>query len=110
MFNHKRYQHYLQFVSTEILFGFKLFALPDYPIAIKTESNVDSIVVEIFKIKDLSIESEIHEMEIDAGYYLDIIEWKNTKCGIYLFESHNNWPAVPDGDWVKYFVNRKNTE
>lgn len=110
MFNFEHYKNHMQFVSLTTLPGFKLFALPEYPIAIKTNSIKDSIVAEIFKITSSSVESEIHKMEIEAGYYFDILELNEQKTGIYLFKSSQNYRPVPGGDWVKYFEKNLNAE
>jgi len=91
--------------STEVA-GFKLFALKDYPFAIKTGQPKDIIVVEVFKIVNTDVEKEIHELELGVGYYYDEIEVNSDTVGIYLFDRAENYPEVIGGDWVKFFGTR----
>ena len=84
-YNFEIYKDHLQYITTQILVGFKLFVLPDYPIAIRTHSDKEKIVVELYKVTDPDIEKEIHTMEMKAGYYFDSIDMSGFKAGIYLF-------------------------
>ena len=103
MFNYDFYKRQLQYHSTKILRGFRLFALKDYPIAIKSDDSNNRLTVEIFSILDLNTEKEIHALETDAGYYFECIKIDGLNTGIYLFENNSGWPQIPGGDWVKYF-------
>ncbi len=50
MYNYKQFEQHLEFMSTVRLEGFKLYALEDYPYAVRTEQYDESIVVELFEI------------------------------------------------------------
>jgi hypothetical protein len=49
------------------------------------------------------MELQIHKMEINAGYYFDVMDVDGLNTGIYLFKSAFNFQEVPNGDWVEYF-------
>lgn len=106
MFNFEIYKDHLEFISKNCLPGFKLFALPNYPVAIKTNNSKDLLIVELYKITNPATENKIHRMEIDAGYYLDIIEVEESKTGIYLCHEQGSLPEIKHGDWVKYFESK----
>lgn len=83
--------------------GYGLYAMRDYPYAVKTGNVGDSLLVEVFKIKDPIIERTIHELEIEVGYIYDEVLIRNQLTGIYLFEKVGSGPLVNGGDWVKFF-------
>ncbi|MBK5278866.1 MAG: gamma-glutamylcyclotransferase [Bacteroidia bacterium] len=100
------YKNGLEYQFSSKLSGFKLYALKDYPIAIKTNHIEDSITVEIFKIIDSQTEKDIHELELSVGYYYDEVTIKSITAGIYLFNHPENYPQVKSGDWVQFFGSR----
>jgi len=103
MTNYESYKRSLQYIETRQVNGFRLYALEDYPYAVKSTEATDSIVVEIFKIVSESAKQNIHELELSAGYIFETIEVENRSVGIYLFERAGNNMRVNDGDWVKFF-------
>jgi len=102
MSNYRVYKDQLQFHSRHRINGFKLFALEDYPYAVQTQSS-DSIVVELFRILDEQTRINIHQLELDAGYYFETFQLNDLQVGIYLFEFAGNNPEVKSGDWVEFF-------
>ncbi|MBL7871645.1 MAG: gamma-glutamylcyclotransferase [Cyclobacteriaceae bacterium] len=88
------------------LHGYHLFALTDYPCAVKSSSPTNKILIEVMKINDTDVAKEIFEIEIAAGYFYEDIKIKNTPVGIFLFESGANYKRVEHGDWVKFFGDR----
>ena len=86
--------------------GFKLYALEEYPFAVKTNNGSDSIVVEVFKIVNPETEKDIHELELGVGYYYDEVVINSVTAGIYLYEEPGNYQEVKGGDWLKFFGNR----
>jgi len=110
MYNFEIYKDHLQYVSTQTLQGFRLYALEYYPIAVRTEESQDIITVELFKITDSTTEINIHNLEIEAGYYFERIKVNGYETGIYLFEENLNYPLVKSGDWVEYFEKTHSTK
>lgn len=102
MSNYLVYQNHLQFHSEHRIDGFKLYALEDYPYAVRTQST-DSIVVELFRILDEETRINIHQLELGAGYYFETFQLDELRVGIYLFEYAGNNPEVKSGDWVEFF-------
>jgi gamma-glutamylcyclotransferase (GGCT)/AIG2-like uncharacterized protein YtfP len=107
MYNHEIYRQHLQYLFTENLVGFKLYALERYPIAIKTNLPTDTIKAEIFQITDKETEESIHQLELQAHYHYDEITIRNERVGIYLFAHAKNYPEVAGGDWIEYLNSRK---
>lgn len=97
------YQKSLEYVSHVWLRGFKLYSLGDYPYAVKTPDQTSAILVEVFKIQDPAIRSSIHQLELNAGYFLEYITLSEGLVGIYLFSEAGNNPKVKSGDWVEFF-------
>jgi gamma-glutamylcyclotransferase (GGCT)/AIG2-like uncharacterized protein YtfP len=106
MFNHTRFGNF-EFLFTEKLAGYKLYALERYPIAVKTNEPSDVITIEVMRITHPQTENEIHQLELNAGYYYDEVMVRGISIGIYLFHESNGLPHVPHGDWVKFW-NEKN--
>ena len=100
------YKDGLEYQFSAQVEGFKLYALKDYPFAIKTSQPSDSIAVEVFKVINSDTEKKIHELELGVGYYYDEIKIKSVATGIYLFRMSENYPEVKGGDWVKFFGSR----
>lgn len=110
MYNYDKYRDHLDYQCTQKLEGFCLYAVKDYPIAVKTGNSNDQITIEIFKINNKTTELNIHSLELSAGYYLDTLLINNINTGIYLFEHPHNYSLIKDGDWVVYFDNRLNSK
>ena len=106
MMYHEVYKDGLEYQFSATLDGFKLYALKDYPFAIRTNQPTDSILVEVFKIVNFDTEKSIHELELGVGYYYDEIKIRSIAAGIYLFRAPENYPEVKGGDWVKFFGSR----
>jgi len=103
MMYHEVYKNGMDYQFSARLHGFKLYALEEYPFAVKTGQPSDSIVVEVFKITDPKTEKSIYELELEVGYYYDEVTVNAIAAGIYLYESPGNYPEVKGGDWVKFF-------
>lgn len=101
MYNHTRFGNF-EFLFTEKLAGYKLYALERYPIAVKTNEPSDAIIIEVMRITNPKTENEIHQLELNAGYYYDEATVRGISVGIYLFHESNGHPLVAHGDWVKY--------
>ena len=106
MMYYEVYKDGLEYQFSAQVEGFKLYALKDYPFAIKTSQSKDIIVVEVFKVINSDTEKKIHELELGVGYYYDEIKIKSVATGIYLFRTPENYPEVKGGDWVKFFGSR----
>ena len=103
MMYYEVYKDGLEYQFSAKVKGFKLYALKDYPFAIKTNQPADMIIVEVFKTINSETEKKIHELELGVGYYYDEIKVKSITAGIYLFRTPENYPEVKEGDWVKFF-------
>jgi gamma-glutamylcyclotransferase (GGCT)/AIG2-like uncharacterized protein YtfP len=106
MSNHRRYKNGLEYLFTDSLTGFKLYALPGYPYAVKTGDPNDVITVEVHRAIDHAAEQAIHNLEIGVGYVYDEVLVREQVVGIYLFEKAGTEPLVEGGDWVKFFGSR----
>ena len=103
---HEVYKSGLAYQFSTRINGFKLYALEEYPFAVKSGNGTDSIVVEVFKIINPETEKSIHELELGVGYYYDEIVVNSVTAGIYLYQHPGNYQEVKGGDWVKFFGNR----
>ena len=106
MMYYEVYKRGLEYQFSAQLDGFKLYALEEYPFAVKTNNGSDSIVVEVFKIVNPETEKDIHELELGVGYYYDEVVINSVTAGIYLYEESGNYQEVKGGDWVKFFGHR----
>lgn len=106
MSNHRRYKTGLEYLFTDTLAGFRLYALPGYPFAVKTGNPGDVITVEVHRATDRATEQAIHSLEIGVGYVYDEVRIRGHAVGIYLFEKAGTEPLVEGGDWVKFFGSR----
>lgn len=86
--------------------GYDLFALTDYPCAVKSNSPNSKILIEVMKINNNDVAKEIFNIEMAAGYCYTDIKIRNSSVGIFLFESGANYQRVDHGDWVKFFGDR----
>jgi gamma-glutamylcyclotransferase (GGCT)/AIG2-like uncharacterized protein YtfP len=105
MDNYERYKEALDYQFSVRLNGYRLYSMGQYPCVVKSSADC-SVLVEIFKIIDPVFEKEIHEMEIDEGYFYEEIIVDGKYIGIYAFEAHENFTEVPAGDWVTFFRQR----
>lgn len=102
MYNHTHFGN-LECLFTEKLSGFKLFALERYPIAIATNNADDCITIEVTRVTNRKSENEIHQLELNAGYYYDEVTVRGITVGIYLFHDAGKNIEIPHGDWVRYW-------
>jgi gamma-glutamylcyclotransferase (GGCT)/AIG2-like uncharacterized protein YtfP len=106
MYNHDRFGN-LECLFTEKLAGFKLFALERYPIAVATHNPAHIITIEVTRVIHRNTENEIHQLELNAGYYYDEVTVRGITVGIYLFHNSGTYTWVPHGDWVRYWNEKK---
>ena len=106
MVNYEAYKHALDYQFSAKLRGFKLYAMKEFPFAVRTNNHDDSILVEVFKITRQAAEKSIHELELGIGYYYDEVNLNSVTAGIYLFSSPGNYSEVKGGDWVEFFGSR----
>ena len=104
--NHRRYQDGLEYLFTESITGFQLYALPGYPYAVKTGNPADILTVEVHRASNPATEQAIHDLEMGVGYIYDEVIVRGQATGIYLFEKVGTEPLVAGGDWVKFFGSR----
>ncbi len=103
MNNHALYEHELQYQRTVVLKGYALYALVDYPYAVKTGDPQDTLVAELYTIPNPQTKQTIHDMELDAGYIFSEEQIAEGKFGIYIFAAPGRDDVrVPGGDWVAY--------
>ena len=106
MINYHEFEHGLLFLYRDVIPGFQLFRLEQYPYAVRTGSPDDFLTVEVFEVTNPETERSIHELEIGVGYFYDEVEIRGKRVGIYLFESAGPEPLVKSGDWVQFFGSR----
>ncbi len=98
-----RFQEKLEYKYSQWLKGYELYSLGAYPFALKSTDSNAVILVEVFEIKDEKTASEIHAIEMEAGYVFDVIELNGVAAGIYCYEKCTNEPKVESGDWVDFY-------
>ena len=103
MENHTLHAHQLEYLFSARLRGYQLYSRGGFPIAVKSPSSTNSIVVEVFKIVDRPTIEMIHKLEMDEGYILERLTVDNIQANIYLYENAKNYPLVESGDWVTFF-------
>lgn len=106
MRNYLIYEKHLKFHSTQVVSGFLLFEMDDYPYAIQTGNPDHLLTVEIFTITDPETEKAIHKLELEVGYVCRELKVGGQSVGIYLFEKAGNERLVESGDWVEFFGKR----
>lgn len=102
MSNYELYKDAMIYLYSIHLKGFKLYSMGEYPCCTKSAAE-NIIVVEVFKITNPVIEKEIHDMEIEEGYFYDEVTIQNDRVGIYLYNGIENFIEVKGGDWVSFF-------
>jgi gamma-glutamylcyclotransferase (GGCT)/AIG2-like uncharacterized protein YtfP len=103
MENHALHSDHLKYLFSARLRGYRLYSRGEFPVAVKSASPSDSMVVELFSIVDRSTREMIHKLEMDEGYYLEKINVDGIDTGIYLFNDPGNYQHVESGDWVTFF-------
>ena len=103
MINYLEFETALQFLYQDILSGYQMYAMENFPYAVKTDNPSDLITVEVFRIINPDVERSIHRLEMTEGYYYDEVKIRDTNTGIYLFRSPGSDPLVKSGDWVNFF-------
>lgn len=104
---YENFRHGLDYRFSSWVKGYQLFSLGDFPCAVKTNSEGDKMLIEIFEATEKNVAKEIDEIEIGYGYYRDEVMVNNVRALIYLFESATNYPRILDGDWVKFFRSKR---
>ena len=100
---HQEFEHSLVYLHSFWLKGYELYALPNYPFAIKSESSDSKILVEVMQIINSQTEKEIYKIEMDAGYCFEKVMIGEVSVGIFLFNDAANYQRIKQGDWVKFF-------
>lgn len=83
-------------VKTTTIDGFTLHSLGSYPCAVRGEGK---LVVDILEVSE-EVSKDIYDMEIGAGYYVDMVHVEDEKLPIYLM-ANSNQKVVEHGDWTK---------
>ena len=103
MENYEPLKEHLLYQYHTWLQGYQLYSLGPYPFAIRTNSPTDKILVEVFEINHQPTIDAIHQIEIEAGYFLDSVIIDGQAVNIYLYADKSDYPFVFGGDWVKFF-------
>lgn len=97
---HQVYQPGMTHLEQALLEGYRLYSLGDYPYAVPSASG--RIAVDLYRLEP-DCAQEIHEMEIEAGYYYDEIIIDGLAFGIYLFDrARSGDPEIRSGDWARH--------
>ena len=91
-----------EFISKEILHGYKLYSLGAYPYIVASGDKSDTVIVELYNVKNPQIEAQVHWMELGAGYSRVVENIAGTDAYVYVWEEGGGHEQVKDGDWVKY--------
>ena len=103
MSNYLHFESSLEFLFQELISGYQIYALPEYPYAVKTGDPSHLVTVEVFKVINPEVERAIHDLEMSVGYVYEEIEIRGKPVGIYLFEKASTETLVKSGDWVQFF-------
>ncbi len=103
MSNYEQFESGLEFLYMESIPGYRLFAMENYPYAVRTGHPADLLMVEVFRVTRREVEQAIHELELQVGYYYEEVIIHGEPVGIYLFKNMGSEPLVKSGDWVKFF-------
>lgn len=103
MENYEPLKENLHYQFSTWLTGYQLYSLGSYPFAYRTGSPTDKILVEVFEVTNLETRNTIHQIEMEAGYFMDTIIIDEQLVNIYLYENKADYPFVFGGDWVKFF-------
>ncbi len=100
---HKQFKTTLRYSYSAWLKGYDLYSLGNYPIAVKSFDPAHQILVEVTRISDEETEKDIHQIEIDAGYYTEKIQIGDDEVIIFLHDEVANNLRIDSGDWVTFF-------
>jgi gamma-glutamylcyclotransferase (GGCT)/AIG2-like uncharacterized protein YtfP len=102
--NYVLFQGSLRYIETCYLSGYKMYeAKEGYPYSIPSFDKNDVITVELMEVLNSETEKLIHQLEINAGYFLENVFIRDRKFGIYLYSQNiSHDPLIPHGDWAKY--------
>jgi gamma-glutamylcyclotransferase (GGCT)/AIG2-like uncharacterized protein YtfP len=103
MENYEPLKENLRYQFSIWITGYQLYSLGPHPFAYSTGSPTDKILVEVFEVTNLVTEQTIHQIEMEAGYFLDTITIDGQSVKIYLYENKADYPFVFGGDWVQFF-------
>jgi gamma-glutamylcyclotransferase (GGCT)/AIG2-like uncharacterized protein YtfP len=103
MINYVEFETSLEFLYQEVIAGYRMYAMENFPYAVKTDNKTDLMTVEVFRITNPNVERSIHQLEMDEGYYYDEISIRDARIGIYLYHHAGSDPLVKSGDWVNFF-------
>lgn len=88
--------------------GYKMYSMGGFPAVVKTGNDEDSVVFEpqVYRLdaeEDYENMASIDQMEIGAGYYIDVVEINGEYYKVYLYSpgSAKGLTEVEGGDWVK---------
>ncbi|MFO7258537.1 MAG: gamma-glutamylcyclotransferase [Bacteroidota bacterium] len=97
---HRVYRPGMTHLGQAVLEGYRLYSLGDYPYAVPSPTG--RIVVDLYQLEP-DCARDIHEVEIEAGYYYDEIFIDGLAFGIYLFERPAPGdPEIRSGDWARH--------
>lgn len=102
MENHDAYMRELSYLFSARLKGYKLYSKGQYPCAVRTGTD-DAITVEVFETANEKAAADIHQLELDEGYFCDEVLVNGLTVKIYLYSDPGNYKEVPGGDWVTFF-------
>jgi gamma-glutamylcyclotransferase (GGCT)/AIG2-like uncharacterized protein YtfP len=103
MSNYHYFEKGLEFRYQDVITGFRLHALEEYPYAVRSGDPADTLTIEVFRVTDPAIERAIHELEMEVGYVYEEIILRGEAVGIYLYKKAGVEPLVNGGDWIKFF-------
>lgn len=82
------------------------YSLYDMGCPCLTSGGETSVIGDVFKIEDLGQIAPIHNMEVRAGYTLELVELFNFTEPVYAYfqKPDNGWyvPLIPSGDWIHH--------
>lgn len=108
MENHDVYKSGLLYLFSARLKGYRLYSKGQYPCAVMTGDN-GAVTVEVFETGSEKVAADIHQLEIDEGYYLDEVMINEVATRIYLYKQPGNYQEVTGGDWVTFFRQRRDS-
>jgi gamma-glutamylcyclotransferase (GGCT)/AIG2-like uncharacterized protein YtfP len=100
---HKQFKNSLHYSHSTWLKGYDLYAIGNYPCAVKSLDQTHKILVEVMWFSDVEAETAIHKIEMEAGYHAEKIQIGNDPVTIFLFEEAANNLRIDSGDWVIFF-------
>lgn len=101
-YNYNYFKSGLEFIRTLELPGYLLYSLGAYPGIKKTEDNLKTLEVDLFKVTNPSVGQSIKRMELSANYSIEEVNIEEGKATLYLYNgkiSEEN--LVESGNWKK---------